>query len=290
MNRVHDFLLLMRPHQWIKNCFVFTGLIFGHFWADADLVLRVVCAAAGFSLVSSSVYIVNDILDRYGDANHPKKMNRPLAAGRITVKAAAGLGIFLGCFGLGLGWLVSPIAFFMLLGYSVMNIAYSVHLKHLVLIDVFVIAAGFMLRILVGTAGVGIKPTQWLLLCGLMLTLFLGFSKRRAELLILGNEHNSHRRVLSDYSPVLLDQMIGVTASGVIMSYSLYTMSPETIRIHHTEYLIYTVPFVIFGIFRYMYLLHHQQGGTDTARDILKDGWLIWSVVCWGLIILALIT
>ena len=290
MNKVLDLIRLMRPHQWVKNAFVFTGLIFGHFWGDADLVFRVVCAAIAFSLVSSSVYVLNDLLDRAADAVHPKKQQRPLAAGRVSVQAAVGLGIILMAVGLSLGWWVSARALAMLVGYAVLNIAYSLHLKHVVLIDVFIIAAGFMLRILVGTFGVGIPPSQWLVLCGLMITLFLGFSKRRAEVLTLGDGNSVHRRVLEHYSPVLLDKMIGITASGVIMSYSLYTMSPETIRIHHTANLIYTVPFVIFGVFRYIYLLHHQQKGTDTAHDIFRDAWLLGAVVCWLAATLALIS
>jgi 4-hydroxybenzoate polyprenyltransferase len=281
LKKLLDLIKLMRPHQWVKNSFVFTGLIFGHLWGDSDLVLKVIGAALGFSLVSSSVYTLNDILDRAADAAHPSKRNRPLAAGRVSVTAAATLGIVLMALGLGLGWWVSPAALAMLFGYGVLNIAYSVHLKHVVLIDVFIIATGFMLRILVGTVGVGIPPSQWLVLCGVMITLFLGFSKRRAEVLTLGDGHSAHRRVLEHYSPVLLDKMIGITASGVIMSYSLYTMSPDTIRVHHTANLIYTVPFVIFGVFRYIYLLHHQHKGTDTAHDIVRDAWLGGAVACW---------
>ena len=289
MNNVSDLIRLMRPHQWVKNSFVFTGLIFGHFWGDSALVAKVISAAFAFSLVSSSVYVLNDLLDRKADAVHPKKCKRPLAAGRVTVTAAILLGILLLCSGLSLAWWVSPSAFAMIAGYGVLNVAYSIHLKHVVLIDVFIIAAGFMLRIMVGTLGVGIPPSQWLVLCGLMITLFLGFSKRRAEVLTLGEDNAVHRKVLEHYSPVLLDKMIGITASGVIMSYSLYTMSPDTIRIHHTANLIYTVPFVIFGVFRYIYILHHQNKGTDTAHDIVRDPWLIGAVTCWLAATLAVI-
>lgn len=281
MSRMADLIKLMRPHQWVKNAFVFTGLVFSHSWGDPDLVLRVVLAAVGFSFMASSVYILNDIVDREQDAKHPKKKNRPLAARRIGVPAAAVLGVILGAAGLGLGYWVSPLVFLMLLAYSLMNVAYSFYLKHKVLLDVFVIAAGFMLRILAGTAGVGIPPSQWLVLCGLMVTLFLGFTKRRAEIITMGEGKSSSRRVLEHYSPVLLDKMIGITASGMIMSYSLYTMSPDTIRIHGTEHLIYTVPFVMYGIFRYIYLLHHQRGGTDTAHDIARDPWLLAALAAW---------
>jgi len=176
-----------------------------------------------------------------------------------------------------------------IIGYGMMNLAYSFRLKHVVLLDVFIIAAGFMLRILAGTLGLGIPPSQWLLLCGLMVTLFLGFAKRRAEIIALTEDKTSHRKVLAHYSPVMLDNMIGVTAAGLIMSYSLYTMNAETIRIHGTANLVYTVPFVVYGVFRYIYLLHHESGGGDPSRDLARDlhmlvvvgGWLaatIWLI------------
>jgi 4-hydroxybenzoate polyprenyltransferase len=171
-----------------------------------------------------------------------------------------------------------------LLGYALMNLAYSLRLKHVVLLDVFIIAAGFMLRILAGTLGVGIPPSQWLLLCGLMVTLFLGFTKRRAELAALNEGGVAHRKVLAHYSPVLLDKMIGITASGVVMSYSLYTMSPDTIRVHGTANLIYTVPFVLYGVFRYIYLLHKQDGGGDPSRELVRDKHLVLAVLAWGVV------
>ncbi|MEJ2059967.1 MAG: decaprenyl-phosphate phosphoribosyltransferase, partial [Gammaproteobacteria bacterium] len=148
-------------------------------------------------------------------------------------------------------------------------------------LDVFIIAAGFMLRILAGTLGVGIPPSQWLLLTGLMLTLFLGFAKRRAELIETGDSDKAQREVLAHYSPPLLDKMIGITATGTIMSYGLYTVSPETVQIQGTANLIYTVPFVMYGIFRYIYLLHGQGRGQDTARDLLRDPHILVTVLLW---------
>jgi 4-hydroxybenzoate polyprenyltransferase len=172
----------------------------------------------------------------------------------------------------------------------VINIAYSLHLKHVVILDVFIIAAGFMLRILAGTTGVGIAPSQWLLLCGLMMALFLGFAKRRAELYAMTDDGPSHRRVLGHYTPVLLDKMIVVTATCVILTYSLYTMSPATIQFHHTESLIFTVPFVIYGIFRYIYSLHQKTAGSDPALQIFSDPHLLLSIIGWLLVTLWLIT
>jgi 4-hydroxybenzoate polyprenyltransferase len=281
MNKLLDLLRLMRPHQWVKNTFVFTGLLFGHAWHDAHLVAQVFTAFAAFCLVSSAVYVFNDIIDVEQDRLHPKKSSRPLASGRVGIPAAAVLAGVLGVSGFVLAYCASPVVLAILAGYAVMNVAYSLRLKHVVILDVFIIATGFMLRILAGTLGVGIPPSQWLLLCGLMVTLFLGFSKRRAEILALAEDKAAHSRVMEHYSPVLLDKMIGITSSGVILSYRLYTMNADTIRIHGTPNLIYTVPFVMYGVFRYIYLLHHQSRGGDPSHDLVRDPHLFVAVGAW---------
>jgi 4-hydroxybenzoate polyprenyltransferase len=164
--------------------------------------------------------------------------------------------------------------------YILLNIAYSLKLKNVVILDVFCISIGFMLRILVGTLGVGIPPSKWLLLCGMMLTLFLGFAKRRAEIIATPSEVGQ-RKVLKNYGSIVLDEMIVISAAGVIVTYSLYTMSPETFKIQGTESLIYTVPFLIYGLFRYIYLLHHWKHGQDPARELLKDPHILGSILCW---------
>jgi 4-hydroxybenzoate polyprenyltransferase len=220
---------------------------------------------------------------------HPKKKLRPLAAGTISVKAALVLLLVLWLTGAGLGFAVSRGVLFILCLYVAINLAYTLGLKHVVLLDVFIIAGGFMLRILAGTSGIGIAPSQWLLLCGLMVALFLGFAKRRAELYALSDETRNHRRVLDNYQPVLLDKMIVVTATCVIMTYSLYTMSPVTIQTHHTDALIYTVPFVMYAIFRYIYALHYKQTGTDPAQEIFHDPHILVSVMGWLLLTIWLI-
>ena len=168
--------------------------------------------------------------------------------------------------------------------YALVNIGYSAWWKHIVIVDVFLISAGFMLRLLTGTLGLGIPPSAWLLQCGFMLTLFLGFAKRRAEMLTIGGQPNggalSTRKVLDDYSPVMIEQFMSVSAACTVLSYSLYTVSPETVARHHTQLLIVTVPFVVYGIFRYLYLLHREQRGADTARDLVTDRHML--VVCAG--------
>ena len=281
MNNLFELLRLMRPYQWVKNAFVFTGMLFGHAWHDPHLVMQSVVAFIAFCLVSSSIYTINDIVDLEQDKRHPNKRRRPLACGSVSIPAAVVLAGLLGVLGLALAYNVSAMVLFILAGYALMNMAYSLRLKHVVILDVFIIATGFMLRILAGTLGVGIPPSQWLLLCGLMVTLFLGFTKRRAEIIALTDDKSTHRKVLEHYSPVLLDKMIGITAAGLIMSYSLYTMNADTIRIHNTSNLIYTVPFVMYGVFRYIYLLHHQSKGGDPSHDLMRDHHLLIVVIAW---------
>ena len=281
MKNSFELLRLMRPYQWVKNTFVFTGLLFGHAWRDPHLVEQVMVVFIAFCLVSSAIYTLNDIVDLEQDKHHPKKNRRPLASGAVSISAAFMLAALLGTLGLSLAYFAAPMVLMIMLGYALMNIAYSLWFKHVVILDVFMIATGFMLRILAGTLGVGIPPSQWLLLCGLMVTLFLGFTKRRAEIIALTDDKTAHRKVLEHYSPVLLDKMIGITAAGLIMSYSLYTMNADTIRIHNTPNLIYTVPFVMYGVFRYIYLLHHQSRGGDPSHDLVRDPHLFIAVGAW---------
>jgi 4-hydroxybenzoate polyprenyltransferase len=281
MKNSFELLRLMRPYQWVKNAFVFTGLLFGHAWRDPHLVEQVMVVFIAFCLVSSAIYTLNDIVDLEQDKHHPKKSRRPLASGSVSISAAFMLAALLGTLGLSLAYFAAPMVLMIMVGYALMNIAYSLRFKHVVILDVFMIATGFMLRILAGTLGVGIPPSRWLLLCGLMVTLFLGFTKRRAEIIALTDDKTAHRKVLEHYSPVLLDKMIGITAAGLIMSYSLYTMNADTIRIHNTPNLIYTVPFVMYGVFRYIYLLHHQSRGGDPSHDLVRDPHLFIAVGAW---------
>jgi len=278
-----DILKLLRPHQYIKNGFVFLGVLFGHHWSMQALS-EASMAFVAFCLIASSVYILNDIMDIDADRNHPTKCNRPLPSGKVSVPLAKILLALLVISSFILSYTVSLWALVFISLYFVMNIFYSWKLKHVVILDVFIISAGFMLRILTGTVGLGIDPTAWLLLCGLMVTLFLGFSKRRAELLTIQNmDPNSGmtRKVLDDYSPIMLEQYIGITAACTIISFGLYTVSPQTIELHGSDNLIYTLPFVVYGIFRYLYLLHSQKKGNDTAKDLVTDKHMLITVVLW---------
>jgi len=288
-NRPGDLVRLMRPHQWVKNAFVFVGLLFGHAWAVPEMVLAALLAFGGFCLTASAVYVINDYADRERDQVHPKKRHRPLASGRVTPKAALSLAGALALCGLTLAALASPIAGGLVAFYALMNLGYSFSLKNVVILDVFIIAAGFILRILAGTLGIGIAPSQWLLVCSLFLTLFLGFTKRRSELISVGADFIIHRKALLHYKPELLDKMISVCASGALMSYSLYTMSPTTAKLHGTENLIYTIPFVAYGMFRYLHLLHAKRAGGDASREVIKDPHLLVTVLAWGLTTVLLI-
>lgn len=284
-----EWFRLLRPHQWIKNGFVLVGWVFSHQWGDPALAERVAFAFAAFCLMSSAVYALNDVFDRQADREHPRKRLRPVASGAIAPRAAVSAAVMLALAALALASLASLIAVGLLAGYALMNIAYSIRLKHVAVLDVFIIAAGFMLRILAGTWGVGIAPSQWLLLCGLMVTLFLGFTKRRAEVLALADAGQRTRPSLVDYPPAMLDSMISVSAAGVVVTYSLYTVSPETIALHGTDRLVLTLPFVLYGMFRFLFLLHSRGGGADPARDVLQDPHIVLATLGWAGLTLALI-
>jgi 4-hydroxybenzoate polyprenyltransferase len=280
---------LLRPHQWLKNGFVFLGLLFGHAWADPVKLGQALWAFAAFSLLASAVYVMNDLVDREQDRLHPKKKDRPLAAGTVGPGAAKMLAVACLLGGGAIAWFLAGSAPWIFLAYVLLNVGYSFGLKHVVVLDVFIIAAGFMLRILAGTLGIGIAPSQWLLLCGLMLTLFLGFAKRRSELATLQADSASHRRVLEHYTAPMLDQFIGIAAAGTVISYALYTVSAETVALHGTRALIATVPFVLYGMLRYLWKLHARGGGGDPAQELLRDPHLLVATLGWLAVVMLLL-
>jgi 4-hydroxybenzoate polyprenyltransferase len=253
----------LRPQQWIKNAFVWAGFLFAHAWRDALLATHVAAAFAAFCLLASAVYIGNDWIDRDADRAHPVKRGRPIAAGRVSLAAATSMSIVLALAAFALGAWVGVELLAILIAYLLLNVAYSVGLKQIVIIDVIAVALGFILRLLAGTLGVGIAPSPWLLMCGLMLTLLLGFGKRRAEIAVV--ETSATRPVLEQYSPALLDRLVTVCVSGTLISYSLYTISPQTIALHGSGDLVYTVPIVTYALFRYLYLLDRQHAAEDPS-------------------------
>lgn len=289
---MRDLVQLLRPHQYVKNCFVLVGLLFSGDWGR-DVVVLAAMAFFSFCLTSSAVYVFNDVLDVNVDREHPTKRNRPLARSALSLPMARLISLCLAIGGAILALKVSINALIIIGIYLCINIGYSFSWKHIVILDVFVIAMGFMLRILMGTTGLGILPSHWLLLCGLMLTLFLGFAKRRAELLLLEqakiNDRKAMRKVLDDYTPQLIEQLIAVTAACAIVSYSLYTVSQDTVQRFGTDALIYTVPLVVYGIFRYMFVIHRCGLGNDTSRDLLTDSHLLLTVVFWGIFVIYIV-
>lgn len=272
---------LMRPHQWLKNTFVFAGLVFSQAWQDGPLALRVLQVFAAFCCASSLVYILNDWHDRAADALHPVKRSRPLASGAVPVAAALGLAAVLLAGGLLLAW-GNPVLLALLGVYAALNVAYSWRLKQVPVVDVSIIASGFMLRLLAGTVAVGIPPSRWLLLTGIFVALFLGFSKRKAESF---HEESSQRAVLAHYPAALLDTFMAATMTATLTTYSLFATSPEA-QAQHGERLLYTVPAVIFCMLRYTYQVHRGRG-EDVARDLLRDPWILAGGALWMAIFLS---
>lgn len=263
-------LRLLRPKQWVKNAFVFAGVLFGAQLHNSELLQAALLAAVAFSLMGSCVYVLNDYLDRKSDRLHPTKRLRPLASGDVTPALAFAVSAVCFASSIGAASASDPRVLVIVILYFFINVAYSVRLKHEAVIDVFCIASGFMLRILAGTWGIHIPPSRWLILTGMFMTLFLGFAKRRAEWVDAGGSHG-RRRVLSDYSQALLDSFLSITATGTVMSYGLYTLDAQTIAIHHTDKLIYTLPFVLFGLFRYLFILHNGKKGENPSIDVFTD-------------------
>ena len=281
---------LLRPQQWLKNSFVLVGILFGHAWRDPEKLGAALWSVAAFCLLSSAVYVFNDLLDREADRRHPRKRHRPLAAGTVSVTLALTLmAACLAC-GVALAFTLAGAAPWIFVTYVILNAGYTLGLKHVVLLDVFIISAGFMLRLLAGTLGLDIAPSHWLLLCGMMLTLFLGFAKRRAELSVLAEGSTHHRRVLEDYSEAMLDQFLTVAAACTVVTYSLYTVSAETVMLHGSPRLILTVPFVLYGMLRYLFLLHRRGGGGDPAQELLGDAHLQLAVLGWLATVVAILT
>lgn len=264
--RYWHFIQLSRPKQWIKNIFVLAPLFFSENLFDGDRLYSSILAFIAFCLMSSSVYVLNDIVDREKDRNHPKKKNRPIAAGLIGPWSASLFGLVLFIVALYLGTLLGTYVISILSGYFLMNILYSFWLKNVVLIDIFIIAFGFVMRVLAGVYSIHVIPSPWLLLCTLLLALFLGLCKRKAELSILEEGAGSHRKILEEYSGKLLDQLISMVASAVIMAYSLYTFnSPQG------TLMMMTIPFVLFALFRYLLLVDSKQSGGEPANVLFGD-------------------
>lgn len=274
MNRLSNYLKLMRPHQWVKNGFVFVPLIFSKNLFDLTLFYEVVLTFISFCLAASAVYVVNDIADRDFDRMHPLKRERPIAAGRVSTGEGWMLSLLLLAASLAFLFFESTrlMVGLMIAGYIFINLFYSFRLKRVVLIDLFVIAVGFILRILAGGYAIDVKVSSWLVMTTLFVSIFLGVAKRRSEfVLVSGSSEEFTRKVLADYDLGLIDQILSVSAASVIITYALYTVSERTVRAFHTEALIFTTVFVTYGIFRYLYLVHKMGLGENPTKALLTD-------------------
>lgn len=279
---MRDWLKLLRPEQWVKNGFVLAPLLFSGRLRSASADVEAFVAFVSFCMLASSVYVFNDIVDRSQDREHPTKRYRPIASGRIGIRGAVPVGAILLVGGLLLGWNQRPILGVLGLVYASLNLLYTFRLKRVVILDVFCIATFFLLRLLVGAAAIQVVPSIWLLLCGGLLALYLGFAKRRHELLLLGSDSTKHRDVLEDYSPEFLDQMSTVLLSVTIVAYVMYTLSPEKLAETGSHALTYSTGFVLYGVFRYLYLVHQREQGSPTEA-LLTDRALLADVILWTL-------
>lgn len=270
----------MRPQQWSKNLFVFAGLIFAVRFDDPRSVLISVAAFLCFSALSSGVYLVNDIADRERDRMHPVKRNRPIASGQLAVSAAWLAAVALSAGALAVAFALQVRFGLFCAGYLVMMLAYSFVLKHEVILDVFIIAAGFVIRALAGAVVIEVRVSSWLLVCTILLSLFLALCKRRSELITLEDGAGSHRRALEHYTVDFVDQMISVVTSATVVCYLLYAFQSDTAARHSG--LLFTVPFVLYGMFRYLYLVYAQGQGESPEQMILADRPLLADLVLWA--------
>ncbi|HMM27738.1 MAG TPA: decaprenyl-phosphate phosphoribosyltransferase [Aggregatilineaceae bacterium] len=280
---VRGLIRTMRPKQWPKNGFVYAGILFDQQILDAGPFARVTLAFVLLCLSASAIYIINDLVDIERDRLHPRKRERPLASGQLPVRWAVAAAITLPALALGISLAFSPPLTLVLLAYLALHIAYSFWLKNIVLIDVFAIAAGFILRVVAGIVVITVTHfSPWLYICAGLLALFLAVGKRRQELLLLADGASNHRATYKDYNLPLLDDMLRMVTTGSVITYMLYTIESQTIRSNEHKMLL-TVPFVIYGVFRYLYLIHVEGEGSAPDELLFKDWPLLLDVVLWVL-------
>jgi 4-hydroxybenzoate polyprenyltransferase len=281
--------LSLRPRQWTKNLLIFAGLLFGRRLTEPAAVASAGAAFAVFCALSGVVYLINDVSDRETDRQHPLKAQRPIASGSLSVPVAIGSAILLAVLALVGAFLLGWPFFIVAAIYLALQTLYSGPLKHIVIIDVLTIAIGFVLRAVAGAVVVSVDISHWLLVCTILLALFISLVKRRHELVLLASGATSHRPILGEYSPYLLDQMIAVVTASTLISYIFYTISPETEEKFGTHWLGLTIPFPLYGIFRYLYLVHQREGGGNPADLLITDRPLLICVTLWALSVALLI-
>jgi len=281
-------LVSLRPHQWIKNLVVFAALAFSKHLFEPDAALRAAAAFAVFCALAGAAYLVNDVLDAEHDRHHPLKSHRPVASGALPARVAGAAAGLLTVAALAAAtWLGRDFALVAFL-YFLLTLAYSLLLKHHVILDVLSIAIGFVLRAVAGALAIEVRFSDWLLVCTILLALFLALAKRRHELVSL-EDAAGHRRILREYSPYLLDQMIAVVTASCLTAYAFYTLAPDTVERYRTDRLAWTIPFVIYGIFRYLYLVHRKNQGGSPSDVLLADRPLLVAVALWGAAVIAIV-
>jgi len=283
----------MRPSQWTKNLVVFAGLVFSRNLLNGELAVKSVQAFAVFCLLSGMIYLVNDIVDLECDKLHERKKLRPLPSGRLKIPVAIAASVVITLLALVLAWFVGRGFFIVAVVFLGLNTLYTFALKGVVLLDVLSISISFILRAIGGVEALrSLDPTieisPWLLICTLFLALFLGFCKRRQELLTMAEAH-AHRETLREYSPALLDQLVGITAGGSVLAYAIYTIWPDTVDKFGTANLVYTVPIVLLGVMRYLYLVYSKQMGGSPSDLLLQEKFMLITVVVWIVLVVAIL-
>ena len=276
-----NLIVLARPAQWLKNGVVLAALVFAGEATQTGALELALLATVVFCLLSSAVCTINDLIDRNHDRQHPLKKERPLASGRLAVTPAIAMILILVVASLGMAWTVGLSFFVIAVLFLILNLLYSLVLKEIVIVDVMTIALGFVLRAYAGAAAIQVPASKWLLINTLLLALFLGFGKRRHELVLLQEGAVAHRKILGRYSPYLLDQCIGITTASVVVMYMLYSFSTEVSTKLGTENLYLTIPFVVYGVFRYLYLIHKEDMGGSPTHILTTDRPILLTVILW---------
>jgi 4-hydroxybenzoate polyprenyltransferase len=279
--KINILLVTLRPHHWIKNTFVFAPLVFSGQFMQIKMCFKATLVFVCFCMASSAIYAINDVFDRFEDQQHPTKKFRPVACGSMKPSTAILLSVTLIISALGVACFLNRLAILSLLIYIVINIAYSLAIKHIAILDVLTIAFGFVLRILIGGIVISVLPSYWLVLCTVMISLFLGFTKRRVELLDIDSENNNTRPVLKDYSIAFLDQVISMVTGATILAYALYTVDAHTQMVLGTRAMLLTLPFVIYGLLRYIYIIYHLKRGADPTETLIRDIPTIINLFLW---------
>ncbi len=289
MSTLRAVIVSLRPHQWTKNLVVFAALALSKHLFETDPLLRTLLSFALFCGLSGAVYVLNDVADVEGDRLHPRKRLRPVASGALAVRSATALAVVLGLACLGLSLLLGRGFALCALAYLALNLLYSFELKHVVIVDVLAVSLGFVIRAVAGAVAIAVQISDWLLVCTLFLALFLTLSKRRHELTSLSDSASNHRRILAEYSPYLLDQMITVVTPSCVIAYAFYTTAQETREKFQTDRLAWTIPFVLYGIFRYLYLVHQKEQGGSPTDVLLTDRPLLLAVALWAVAIVLIV-